>query len=113
MLLARRQRRSELGAFTVLTALDLNELLRQAPRATVQVVQHRLPLSVQAEAGFALSIGRDPEVGDEFAPMCRHCSLPTFVQIVSGCGVKCSPQNRFSFSWQANPDPTRLRPYPF
>jgi hypothetical protein len=36
------------------------------------VVHHGLALRPQAKAALALPVSRDPEVSDEFAPMCRH-----------------------------------------
>src|SRR5262249_30888595 len=77
MLLACRQSRCELGPIAVLAALDLDKFLRQQPRAAVQIVQHGFPLGVQAEARFALPVGRDPEICDEFPPVRRHWSLPS------------------------------------
>ena len=51
--------------------LSLDELVEQRPLAAVEVIAHGLALGVEAEAGLALLVGRDPIIGDELARACR------------------------------------------
>ena len=61
--------RGELGPVVAPAALDLDELGHE-PRRVADMVEDRLPLRLQAEAGGALALGRDAEIGDE--PGRRH-----------------------------------------
>jgi hypothetical protein len=55
-----------LGLVTRPFALDLGELADQLPIAAVQIVFDRLPLCIEAKAGFALLVSRNPVVSYEF-----------------------------------------------
>ena len=57
----------QFGPVAFLARLDLGELGRQLPCATVEIVDHGLALSVEAEAALTLLVGADPVVGDEVA----------------------------------------------
>jgi len=59
----------QLRPVIALAALDFCEFINQGPPATVQVVHHRVPLSLKAQAGFALPIRANAEISDELAVM--------------------------------------------
>src|SRR5260370_40551721 len=83
MLLTGRERCRQLRPVAVLAALNLGKFTDQLPAAAVEVVHHGLALRLQAKAALALPVSRDPEVSDEFAPMCRHTVLPVVTVVTS------------------------------
>jgi hypothetical protein len=76
MLLTGRQGRRQLRAIRPLAGFHLGELGDQLPAAAIEIVQHGLPLGLEAKARFTLPVGRNPVIGDEFASMCCHGGLP-------------------------------------
>ena len=64
----------ELGAIIALPALNLGKFLHQRPVAAIQELGDRIALRLDAETGFALPIGRNPEVADPFSV--RHVPAP-------------------------------------
>ena len=52
-----------------LSTLDLNVLLEQLPSPAVEPSLDRSPLSFEPKATFALALGGNPEIRDEFAVM--------------------------------------------
>ena len=70
------ERTTELGAVferVALTRLYFGVLSDQCA-CRADVLDHRGALSLEAEAGFALAIGADAKIGDEFLH-CRYCNI--------------------------------------
>ena len=66
----------KLGAVVIaLATLDLDMLSDQLPAAAVEKGLDRRALRFQPEAGFALALGADAQVGNEFAVMPDHGCL--------------------------------------
>src|SRR6266404_3776624 len=102
MLLTGRERCRQLRPVAVLAALNLGKFIDQLPAAAVEVIHHGLALRLQAKAALALPVSRDPEVSDEFAPMCRHNVLPvvTVRTLYRRFSVYTSPYSSRSRGWR-------------
>jgi hypothetical protein len=74
---SRRERLLQLRPVIALAALDLRELADEGPPAPVQIVLDSLALRFEAEAGPALPVRADAEIGNESALMCWHERLPS------------------------------------
>jgi hypothetical protein len=57
-----------------LAALDFDMLLNQRPASTIQIIENRLALSLKPKAGFALALGRNPQLRNVFAAVPGHVS---------------------------------------
>ena len=74
-----------IGAFA---ALHLDMLFDKLPPAPVQPCLDRRALGFQAKAAFALALGGDPKIGDEFSVMWGHATkaitkVTVFVKVSS------------------------------